>query len=121
MQITRRLLLAAVALLPALPALGHHGWRWTAEGKFELTGMITEARLGNPHGVLTVDADGETWQVEVGQPWRNARVGLEDAMLVPGVEITVVGSRSADESQRLLKAERVVIDGQNYDLYPGRL
>ncbi|WP_209424797.1 DUF6152 family protein [Pararhodobacter sp. SW119] len=121
MQITRRMLFAAVALLPALPALGHHGWRWTADGKIELTGVITDAQLGNPHGVLTVDAEGEIWRVEVGQPWRNARVGLEDSMLAPGVEIVAIGPRSADPSENLLKAERVVIAGQNYDLYPDRL
>ena len=121
MQITRRVLLAVVASLPALPAFGHHGWRWTAQGKFELTGVITQARLGNPHGVLTVDADGELWQVEVGQPWRNTRAGLQDSMLAPGVEIVALGLRSADESQKIMKAERVVIAGQNYDLYPDRL
>jgi len=49
-------------------ALAHHGWRWTADGNFELTGIIKTARLGNPHGVLEVDAEGETWTVEAGQP-----------------------------------------------------
>jgi hypothetical protein len=101
-------------------ALAHHGWRWAEDGNFELTGIIQEVALGNPHGELTVDADGEEWVVEVGQPWRNERAGLTDDMLVPGVEITASGARSADQDEKLMKAERVFIDGQLYDLYPDR-
>lgn len=119
-MLTRRLILAA-ALLAATPALAHHGWRWTEGGDFELTGVIASAELGNPHGVLTVDVEGESWTVEVGQPWRNQRAGLTDAMLAPGTELTVLGERSADAGERLMKAERVTIDGQAHDLYPERL
>lgn len=121
-----RLFLSAVSLLLALSlvaasAWAHHGWRWTEDGQFELTGLVEKAQLGNPHGVLSVDADGEKWTVEVGQPWRNERAGLTDAMLAPGVELTVVGARSADPNERRVKAERVIINGKNHDLYPERL
>ena len=102
------------------PALAHHGWRWTEDGVFELTRVITAARLGNPHGILDVDVEGEAWIVEVGQPWRNARAGLTDDMLVPGVEIMVSGARSADHSENRVKAERVTIDGVLYELYTSR-
>lgn len=60
--------LAVAAALLATPALAHHGWGWTDGGEFTLTGVVAEADLGNPHGVLTVDVDGEAWTVEVGQP-----------------------------------------------------
>ena len=69
------------------PAFAHHGWRWTEDGNFELTGIIRAAQLGNPHGVLTVDVNGELWTVEVGQPWRNERAGLKDEMLAVGREV----------------------------------
>lgn len=108
------------AFLAASAAQAHHGWAWATEEEFEITGVIQSARLGNPHGELTMDVDGEDWIVEVGQPWRNDRVGLTEEMLSPGREITVHGHRSAKEGERLVKAERVVIDGENYDLYPGR-
>ena len=104
----------------AAPVLAHHGWRWTADGNFELTGIITSVKLGNPHGIVTVDADGEEWTVEVGQPWRNERAGIEDGMLAPGVELTASGHRSASETEHLMKAERLFIDGTRYDLYPDR-
>jgi hypothetical protein len=111
---------AGVALLLAGQALAHHGWRWTADGNFELTGVVTQAQLGNPHGLLTVDAAGESWTVEVGQPWRNERAGLSDAMLAPGVELTASGHRAADPDEKRMKAERLVIDGTLYELYPNR-
>jgi hypothetical protein len=118
-MLTRRFLLAAV-LAVATPALAHHGWRWTADGEFELSGLITAAELGNPHGLLTVDANGEIWTVEVGQPWRNAEAGVTDAMLAPGAEIIARGHRSADPAELVMKAERLIIGGQTYDLYPDR-
>jgi hypothetical protein len=117
----RRMLALAAAALAAPPAFAHHGWRWTDDGRFEVSGIITAARLGNPHGVLSVDAEGEAWQIEVGQPWRNARAGLADDMLRPGVEIVALGRRHADPAQRIVKAERLTIAGRRYDLYPDRL
>ena len=120
-RLARRAALALLAAALALPAAAHHGWRWTDGGRFELTGIVTEARLGNPHGILTVDAEGEVWTVEVGQPWRNERAGLTDDMLAPGVELTVIGERSADPDDLTVKAEAVIIDGQTYALYPERL
>lgn len=120
MRITRRGILALAAAFAAMPAAAHHGWRWTDEGEFELTGIITRAELGNPHGLLTIDAAGEIWTAEVGQPWRNANAGLTDAMLAPGTEVTLQGHRSADAEDRVMKAERVIIAGKLYNLYPDR-
>lgn len=120
MTLARRLFLATLLALPALPVLAHHGWRWTEDGAFELTGRITAAQLGNPHGLLTVEANGEVWTVEVGQPWRNERAGVTDAMLAPGVEIIARGHRAADPAQLVMKAERLLIEGTTYDLYPDR-
>lgn len=123
---TKREFLAAVGgaivlcFAGASYVLAHHGWRWTEDGAFELTGVIKAAQLGNPHGVLTVDVEGEDWTVEVGQPWRNARAGLTDEMLAVGRELTVTGARSADPADKRVKAERVTIDGTTYVLYSNR-
>lgn len=102
-------------------ALAHHGWRWTDDGQFELTAKVEKAVLGNPHGVLTMDADGSKWLVEVGQPWRNEKAGLSDAMLAKGATLIIVGKRSADPKEQRMKAERIIIDGKAFDLYPERL
>ena len=120
MHFTRRGILTLAVALAATSAAAHHGWRWTNSGEFELTGIITKAELGNPHGVLTIDANGEIWTAEVGQPWRNERAGLSDDMLAPGAEVTLRGHRSADPAELVMKAERVIIAGKLYDLYPDR-
>ena len=107
-------------LLGTAPALAHHGWAWTESENTELTGTITSVRLGNPHGRLTVAVDGKEWLVEVGQPWRNTQAGLTDELLSEGRKITVIGQSSADPDELRLKAERVLIDGKEYVLYPER-
>lgn len=117
----RYLLASLLFLAMAVPgaALAHHGWSWTTGGNIELTGIITAARLGNPHGELKVDVEGETWTVEVGQPWRNDRAGLEDGDLAEGVEIRAIGEPAADDERRM-KVERLFLDGREYVLYPDR-
>ena len=105
----------------ATEARAHHGWEW-AEGELvDLSGVIKSTKLGNPHGLLTVTAKDGDWTVEVGQPWRNARVGLKDSMLVKGVALTIRGNRTKNPKQKVMKAVRVIIAGKNYDLYPERL
>lgn len=109
----------AIFFLPAaVPA--HHGWGWATEEEFEITGEITNVNLGNPHGKVTLFSDGESWVVEVGQPWRNERAGLTEEKLRVGQVITIHGHRSAREGERRVKAERVVIDGRDHNLYPDR-
>jgi hypothetical protein len=117
----RRAFLAAAATLLPAAALAHHGWRWVDDEEFTLTGVIRSARLGNPHGIIEVEtAEGALWTAELGQPWRHAAAGLDEALIVPGVEITLEGHRSADAAQLVMKAERVVLAGMRYNLYPDR-
>ena len=114
------LLALAVCVFLAQAAMAHHGWGWATDEEFEITGKITNVRLGNPHGEVTLDVKGEKWLIEVGQPWRNERAGLTTDLLSVGRLITVHGHRSAKESEKLVKAERVIIDGKSYNLYPDR-
>mgnify|MGYP003433321910 CR=1 FL=1 len=52
--------------------------------------------------------------------WRNERAGLKDAMLVKGVKLTISGHKHTDPTKKVFKAERLVIDGKAFDLYPDR-
>ena len=69
----RRLLLSLVGTigflaLAASAGNAHHGWSWTTGGNIDLTGIIQSARLGNPHGVVTVDADGKSGRLRSASP-----------------------------------------------------
>ncbi len=119
-----RLLFVTVLALglatPMVGTLAHHGWSWTTGGNIDLTGIIKTVRLGNPHGILKIDVEGEEWTAEVGQPWRNERAGLEDGDLAVGVEIRLIGEPAADLSEKLIKVERLSLGGREYVLYPDR-
>ena len=113
-------ILGLAVALQAGAALAHHGWSWTTGGNIELTGVVTAVSLGNPHGRLQVDVEGEVWTLEVGQPWRNERAGLRDGDLAQGVEIRAIGEPSADPAEKRLKVERLFLGGREYRLYPDR-
>ena len=104
-------------LLLSSHVVAHHGWSWTTGANIELTGVITDVRLGNPHGRLKVDVNGKTWTIEVGQPWRNERAGLKEGDLAKGVEIRVIGEPSEDISEKRLKAVRLFLGDREYILY----
>jgi hypothetical protein len=107
-------ILATAFVLFAVPAAtAHHGWAWTTGNNIKLAGRIEEVRLGNPHGILRV-------RVDVGQPWRDERAGLEDGDFAPGVEATVYGEPAARIEDKRLKVERLEINGRMYELYPER-
>lgn len=110
----------AVGLLLAGSVWAHHGWSWTTGENVELTGVVQRVSLGNPHGSVWMEVDGVTWEVEVGQPWRNERAGLEDGELRPGVEMRVIGEPSADPEEKRVKAERFYLDDREFILYPDR-
>lgn len=121
MKKTTLSLTAAIGLFGiAGAALAHHGWSWTTGDNIELIGIIQEVSLGMPHGTLAVDAEGDVWTVEVGQPWRNERAGLVDGDLALGVEIRIIGEPSEDIEDRLMKAEKLYLGDQEYVLYPDR-
>ena len=120
----RRLLFITVLTLgltaPMAGPLAHHGWSWTSGGNIALTGIIRTVRLGNPHGILKIDVEGEEWTAEVGQPRRNERAGLEEGDLAEGVEIRLIGEPAADLSDKRIKVERLFLGTREYVLYPGR-
>lgn len=112
----------AIGLAGALvvPAFGHHGWSWTDSGFFQLEGVITEIYIGNPHATIDVDVEGEIWRVELAPLGPTTAAGLVEGVAEVGDEVTAIGNRSADPNEARMKAVRIVIDGTNYDVYPGR-
>ena len=118
--LTFAIILALGLALHGGASLAHHGWAWTTGKNAELVGVIKKVSLGNPHGILQVEADGEIWTVEVGQPWRNGRAGLKDGDLAEGVKIRMIGEPSANPAEKRLKVERLFLGDREYVLYPDR-
>jgi hypothetical protein len=124
MAISRRALISTaggLALLAASPAFAHHGWSWTEDGFFELTGTISAINYGNPHPALDVDVEGETWRVELATPAATARAGFMKDTAKVGDEIVAIGHRSRDEAEKRMKAVRITVNGKTYDVYPTRV
>ena len=109
-----------LGLVPAAPLNAHHGWAWATAQEFELSGIVKHVRHGNPHGIMLLTTASGEWTVEIGQPWRNEQAGLTPQLLRPGTRLLVHGHRSARKGERLMKAERIVIAGKSYNLYPDR-
>ena len=85
-----------------------------------MAGVARQVRNGNPHGMMMLATSSGMWRVEIGQPWRNQRAGLTGEVLKSGTQLVVRGHRSARRGERLMKAERIVIGGKSYNLYPDR-
>lgn len=114
-------LAAAVMLVAATAAYAHHGWSWTQDGFFELKGKITAIYIGNPHATLDVDAKGEAWRVEMAPPSRTIAAGFTEEVAKVGDDVTAIGHRSRDESEKRMKAVRIIVGGKTYDVYPDRV
>ncbi len=110
-----------LAIATAVPALAHHGWSWTEDGFFKLTGVIREIYFGNPHPTLDVDVEGEIWRVELATPAATTRAGFTEQTAKAGDEVEAIGNRSRDSTEKRMKAVRITVNGKTYDVYPNRV
>jgi hypothetical protein len=120
-KISRRAALAVVATAFASTALAHHGWSWTSEERFELTGTIEDVFVGNPHASVTVAAEDGSWIVDLAPPSRTRAAGFTEEVAKAGDAITAIGNRSSDPAEKRMKAVRIIVNGATYDVYPDRV
>jgi hypothetical protein len=114
------LLAAGLAGTIALPAAAHHGWSWTESGFFQLEGIVTAVYIGNPHATIDVDVEGTIWRVELAPPGPTTAAGFVEGVANQGDEITAIGNRSTDPNETRMKAVRIIVGGETYDVYPSR-
>lgn len=114
-------LLGAALAVPVLPAQAHHGWTWTEEGLFELTGVVKAVYVGNPHATLDIEVEGEVWRVELAPPGPTMAAGFTEDSVKPGDAVVALGNRSLDHSEKRMKAVRITVGGKVYDVYPSRV
>lgn len=118
----RAVLAGAPALLLPTLAAAHHGWSWAEAEQVELTGVIREIYIGQPHPTLRVETarDG-LWTIELGNPSQTRRAGFTAESAQAGDQITALGNRSSQAGEKRMKAVRVSVRGKSYDIYPDRI
>jgi len=117
-------MIAAAMLLASLPphaAFAHHGWSWYGNDPFTLTGTVVETHFGNPHDRLTIEADGQRWNVVLSPPGRSRRAGFDQSAIKVGDTVTAYGHRHEERGNFEMKTERIQVGEATYDLYPERL
>jgi hypothetical protein len=119
--LTPALAALAIAVLPVLPAAAHHGWNWAEEEQTEMTGTIQSVSFAPPHPSMTVEVDGTVWQVDLGNPNQTQRSGFADGSAEESDEITILGNRSLDANEKRIKAVRITVEGEQFDMYPERI
>ena len=113
---------AAVSFAATGAALAHHGWSWAEGEQTELEGTITDISMAPPHPSLKVEAsDGVVWQVDLGNPRNTERSGFVEGSAKVGDPIVVLGNRSLDKDEKLMKAVRITVAGKAFDIYPERI
>ena len=113
---------AAVSFAATGAALAHHGWSWAEGEQTELEGTITDISMAPPHPSLKVEAsDGVVWQVDLGNPRNTKRSGFVEGSAKVGDPIVVLGNRSLDKDEKLMKAVRITVAGKAFDIYPERI
>jgi len=105
----------------AAVAFAHHGWSWTQDEFFTLEGVITAVYVGNPHATLDIDAEGQSWRVELAPLRATTRAGFSEDAARIGDEVVAIGHRSRDDEERRMKAVRLIVNGKTYDVYPSRV
>ena len=123
MLAARSLLLALciAGALPASTAFAHHGWSWAQEEQSELSGTVRSVSMAPPHPSLQVEAGGQVWQIDLGNPRQTERSGFAESSAKPGDAVTVLGNRSLEAGEKRMKAVRITIGGRKYDMYPERI
>ncbi len=112
---------AALAGLTPRAVFAHHGWAWTEDEPFKLTGIIEDIYIGNPHVTMKVRAEDGLWDVDMAPLAASLRAGFDEGAASIGDEVTCIGFRARDHSERHMKAARVIVGGTTYDVYPRRV
>jgi hypothetical protein len=112
---------ALIGIVSSGWAFAHHGWSWAEEEQRELKGTIESISMAPPHPSLKVKAADGLWQVDLGNPGQTERSGFKADSAKPGDPITVLGNRSLDKTKLHMKAVRITVGDQRFDLYPERI
>ncbi len=117
-----RLFLAATGILilaAATPVVAHHAFASEFDGSKPVTlkGTVTKMEWINPHAWLHMEVKGPdgkvvAWSIEGGAPNALLRRGWNKNSIPPGTQLTVLGFRAKDGSNRANGREATLANGQ---------
>jgi hypothetical protein len=106
----------AFSLALALPAAAHHGWgSYDADKPMTLEGVIENAALQNPHGMMTVRLEGSPWLITLAPLSRMNNRGATGDIVQDGKTVKAYGYPKRDGAPEI-RAEWIEIDGQHFEL-----
>jgi hypothetical protein len=113
----RRLLLGlALASLPAVAALAHHGWgSYDAAKPVTVAGPIETLKYENPHATITVKAADKVWTVTLAPVSRMQARGAPPELVAVGKTVSAYGYPSTVEKDEM-RAERITVDGKTVEM-----
>ncbi len=120
-------MVATVVLLPVQPACAHHSFatHYLMDQSMEITGVVTEASLRNPHSFFTLEVMTDVgiveWEVEAHAVPLLRRIGIGNETIQPGDTITVVGPSPRGSRRVTFGAQIFLADGRQFALLGGGL
>jgi len=122
-------LLAAVAFIGALtapPAWAHHSFAaaFDADKPVTVEGVITQAKLANPHSWIyldVTDANGTVvqWGFEAQTPTALIRSGVKPDVFKVGSKVTIRGCHARDATKNEGAAREIILaDGRSFIIGP---
>ncbi len=120
-------LIGAAALLAVQPAGAHHSFatHYLMDRSVEITGVVTEASLRNPHSFFSLEVATEDgiveWEVEAHAVPLLRRLGIDRETIQPGDTITVVGPSPRGANRVTFGSRITLADGRQFSLLGGGL
>lgn len=97
-------------------ATAHHGWgSYDASRKFSIEAPVKHVEWQNPHVHIQLDYQNETWEIVLAPVSRMQLRGIKSEMLTAGTVVNVEGYAST-RTEHEMRAERIKINGENYEL-----
>jgi hypothetical protein len=94
----------------------HHGWSsYDQKKELKHTGEILKYSYDNPHGIIQLKVDNQTWTVVLAPPSRMQDRGLTEDMLKEGTKATVVGYPHLTVKDEM-RAERITVGEKTTEL-----
>lgn len=122
-----QIILFAVVVAVALPALAHHAFTaiYHVDQTLMVEGVITEFRFVNPHARIYLDVENEdgsvvNWMAEGGTPNVLVRQGWTGDEFAPGEHVAIFGNPAKNGTNvihwiRITRENGVVMFGEDVD------